>query len=134
MKDQKTKMQFVELRSQGMSFDKIARELIVCKQTLINWSKEFAIEIANLKAIEMESLQERFCLTKSKRMEILGKQLSAVQDELENRDLKKIPTEKLFDLYIKYMNAAKKEDMEIVFQEKNFPGLGDITQVSTWNG
>ncbi len=93
MKDQKTKMQFVELRSQRMSYDKIARELKVSKQTLINWSKECATEIINLKAIEMESLLERFCLTKSKRMEILGKQLSAVQDELETRDLKKIPTE-----------------------------------------
>jgi len=134
MKDQKTKMRYIELRAQGMSYDKIARELEVSKQTLINWSKEFAIEIANLKAIELESLQERYYLTKSKRIEFLGKKLAAVQDELENRDLKDIQTDKLFDLFIKYTNALKKEEVEIVFQETNIPGLGDFTQVSSWNG
>jgi len=96
MKDQKIKLRFIDLRAQGLSYDKIARDLEVSKQTLINWSKECATEIANLKAIEMESLQERYYLTKSKRVEFLGKALAAVQDELENRDLKQVPTEKTF--------------------------------------
>jgi len=56
------------------------------------------------------------------------------QDELENRDLKDVQTDKLFDLFIKYTNTLKKEEVEIVFQETNIPGLGDITQVSTWKG
>ena len=134
MKDQKTKMQFIDLRAQGMSYDKIARELEVSKQTLINWSKEYEIEIANLKAIEMESLQERYYLNKSKRIELLGKKLAAVQDELENRDLKDVPTDKLFDLFIKYTNALKKEEVGIVFQQVDglLPALQ--TQVSSWNG
>ena len=134
MKDQKIKLRFIDLRAQGLSYDKIARDLEVSKQTLINWSKECATEIANLKAIEMESLQERYYLTKSKRIEFLGKSLAAVQDELENRDLKQVPTEKLFDLFIKYTNAVKKEEAEIVFQQVDglLPALQ--TQVSSWNG
>ena len=134
MKDQNTKMQFVELRAQGMSYDKIARELEVSKQTLINWSKECGIEITNLKAIEMESPQERYYLNKSKRIEFLGNKLAVVQTELENRDLKDVPTDKLFDLVIKYTNALKKEEVKIVFQEKIFPGSVDCTQVSSWHG
>lgn len=51
MKDQETKERFVELRAKGWSFDRIARELKVSKQTLINWSRELALQIGNLKAI-----------------------------------------------------------------------------------
>lgn len=134
MKDQEIKLRFIDLRAQGMSYDKIARELEVSKQTLIKWSKECETKIANLKAIEMESLQERYNLTKSKRIEFLGIKLAAVQTELENRDLKDVPTDKLFDLFLKYTNAVKKEEVSTVFQQEDdiLPALQ--TQVSSWNG
>ena len=60
MKDQETKEGFVELRAKGWSFDRIAQELRVSKQTLINWRREFALQISNLKAIELEALREKF--------------------------------------------------------------------------
>ena len=50
------KQQFIQLRAKGYSFDKIAKELGKAKQTLIDWSKEFQEEIANVKASELESL------------------------------------------------------------------------------
>lgn len=50
MKDPKTKQQLIELRAAGYSFDKIAKKLMVAKSTLIDWSKEFEFEVANLKA------------------------------------------------------------------------------------
>ena len=39
MKDQETKEKFVELRAKGLSFDRIAQELHVSKQSLINLGK-----------------------------------------------------------------------------------------------
>jgi orotate phosphoribosyltransferase-like protein len=36
MKDQETRGRFIELRAQGLSFDKISKELQVSKQTLID--------------------------------------------------------------------------------------------------
>lgn len=56
MKDNKTKQRFIEFRAAGCSFDNIAKQLNVAKSTLIDWSKEFEYEVANLKAIELESL------------------------------------------------------------------------------
>jgi orotate phosphoribosyltransferase-like protein len=56
MKDLAVKEQFVELRARGWSFDRIAKELKVSKQTLINWSRELVLEISNRRAIERESL------------------------------------------------------------------------------
>jgi len=40
MKDQKLKEEFLVLRAQGQSFEKIAKQLKVSKQTLINWSRD----------------------------------------------------------------------------------------------
>ena len=65
MKEQEIKTGFVELRAKGWSYDRIAQELKVSKQTLIIWSKELACEIANLKAIELETLPGKiFCPTR----------------------------------------------------------------------
>jgi len=40
--------QFIALRAEGVSFDKIATKLKVGKQTLIQWSKYFEDEIKAL--------------------------------------------------------------------------------------
>ena len=87
MKDQRTRERFVELRAQGLSFARIAEELKVSKQTLINWSKQFQTEISNLKSIELEALQEKYYLTKRARIELFGQKLQGVLDELAKRSL-----------------------------------------------
>ncbi len=56
MADSKTIERFIELRAKGLSFDKIAKDLGKAKQTLIDWSKDYQEEIANLKALELETL------------------------------------------------------------------------------
>jgi orotate phosphoribosyltransferase-like protein len=56
MKDVSVKGRFVELRARGWSFDRVAKELKVSKQALINWSRELALEIRNRRAIEHEAL------------------------------------------------------------------------------
>ena len=135
MKDQNTKEKFIELRAQGISFEKIAKELKVSKQTLINWSKELALEISNMKALKLDELQEMYSLSKQKRIELLGKKLQTLEEELDNRDLETIPTHKLFELLLKYQDVLKDEDLEIVFKKKqgledNF--LADMVPIDTW--
>lgn len=56
MHDVEVQQKFIQLRSQGLTFDRIAKELNVCRGTLINWSRKFRFEIQNLRAIELESL------------------------------------------------------------------------------
>jgi hypothetical protein len=116
MKDQETKEKFLELRAKGWSFGRIAQELKTSKQTLITWSKELETEIANLKAIEIEALQEKFYMRKAQRIELFGEMRQAIKDELDKRDLSKLPTHMLFDLFIKYSNVLNNEAMEMVFK------------------
>ena len=135
MKDQQTKERFMELRAQGWSFARIAKELKVSKQSLISWSRELALQIANLKAIELEALQEKYLLLKRQRMEFFGEKLKAIAEELARRNLKDVPIDKLFDLLAKYESLITKESGDIVFQEEkdSLATLGaNLTEVKSW--
>lgn len=116
MGDLKDKEKFIELRAKGWTFDKIAKELHKRKATLIDWSKELESEIANRKAIELEALYEKHYLLKEQRIEKLGNLLNKIINEIENRNLKDIPTNKLFDLFLKYNKEIKEEMIEPVYK------------------
>ena len=136
-KDNETKQRFIELRAFGWSYDKIARELQVSKPTLIQWSKGLEHEIANLKAIEIEALQEQFFLTKAERIKLLGERLKTIKAELESRDLKDVPTDKLVTLFLKLYEMLKAEVVEPVFAEREAISLDDLSAFGTvkmWTG
>jgi hypothetical protein len=133
MKDQETKEKFVEFRAKGWSYDRIAEELQVSKQTLINWSKAFELEIANLKAIELESLQEQFFMTHRKRIELLGELFKKLKDELNRRELADIPTDRLFHVFLKCLSYLKEESTGVYFREKEAFDL-DLGTVKSWFG
>jgi len=116
MGDLKDKEKFIELRAKGWTFDKIAKELHKRKATLIDWSKELESEIANRKAIELEVLYEKHYLLKEQRIEKLGNLLNKIINEIDNRNLKDIPTDKLFDLLLKYNKEIKEEMIEPVYK------------------
>jgi len=116
MEDLKKKESFIELRARGLSFDKIARRLKVCKQTLIDWSRELEEEIGNLKAIELEALYEKYFLLKENRIQAFGETLARINKELEKRDFSDIPTDKLLDIAGKYYTYLKEEYTEPRFQ------------------
>lgn len=117
-KDLHVKQRFIELRGQGTSFKKIAVELKVCKQTLINWSKELQSEIANHKAIELEQLQHQYFMTRSARIEMLGELLIKTRTELLQRDLADVPTEKLAGMLLALTKALDSERSALSFQSR----------------
>jgi hypothetical protein len=116
METTELKERFVELRAKGYSFDKIAQELGKAKQTLIDWSKELQDEIANLKALELEALYEKFYLLKEHRLQNLGGILTKLKTEVESRDLSEVPTDKLLDLLLKYDSQVKEEMIEPTYK------------------
>jgi len=134
MKDQETRARFVELRAKGWSYDRIAKELSVSKQSLINWSKELALQISNLRAIELEALQEEYCLLKRQRIEMLGQKIKSVKEELEKRNLADIPTEKLFNILFKGHAILGQDVPELTFQEESLaPDYRlDFNSVESW--
>lgn len=72
MKSSETKQQFVELRASGITYQKIAEELQVSKQTLINWSRELNDDLENYMAIERDHVLRQFLLVKDSRQTTLG--------------------------------------------------------------
>ncbi len=109
MKDTATKARFVELRAQGLSYSRIAAELQISKQTLIDWGRDLQEEIDNLKAVELEAIQERFLMTKEKRLEAFGGLLQRIGEELKTRNLSDVETPKLFEMFMKTYATLKEE-------------------------
>jgi transcriptional regulator len=111
-----TKQRFIELRAKGYSFDKIAKELGKAKQTLLDWSKELDLEIAQAKALELETLYESYSLYKEARLKTLGEILLKLKKEVDQRDLSDLHTDKLLDLFLKYEGVVKETLVEPVFK------------------
>ena len=110
------KEQFIELRARGYSYDKIAKELGKAKQTLIDWGKELDAEIANRKALELEVLYEEQLLLKEARLKRLGGILTRLEGDLNKRELSDLSTDKLLDLYLRYIDKVEAEYLEPVFK------------------
>jgi transcriptional regulator with XRE-family HTH domain len=126
MKNQEVRERFVELRAQGWSFERIAKELNCSKQTLINWSKESSLQIRNLKALHLDALQDKYLVGKEHRVRVFGEQLNRMIAELEKRDYRHVPTMKLLEMVMKYSTALHAESGPLIFREKvgfNLSGL-----------
>jgi orotate phosphoribosyltransferase-like protein len=95
MTDQETINRFIFLRSQGWSFNRIQTELNVSKPTLMKWSRQHRVEIANLRATETEALVEAVFGPRHERWRRLATQLKALEEEIARRDLEEIPASRL---------------------------------------
>lgn len=93
---------FIELRAQGLSFERISKELNVSKPVLLKWSGELIERIKQAQFFELENIVEKYSLMRAKRFETHSKLLSSALQELqeraENNKLKTLSTEKLFEL------------------------------------
>ena len=109
MKDLQTKEKFIELRAQGLSFNKIAEEIEVSKPTLLKWSSEFNEEIANRRFLASEELLERYQLTKIARMEVFAKTLNLALQEFQARKFDLLNTKDLLTMINFLDNLLSKE-------------------------
>lgn len=133
MKSEKIKEKFIELRAQGLSFDKIAKKLKMSKQTLITWSKELYREIHNLKTLELEVLYEKYYFLKRNRIELFGEQLKAIKEELQKRDFSKISTERLLELLPRYYGHLKEECPELTVLKESDKTVNEMMQEDPLN-
>lgn len=112
-----TKEEFIKLRAQGFSFDKIAKKLKKARQTLVDWSKELEEEIANRRALELEALYDAHAISKEHRIKSFAEVLQKVRQELASRDLSDVPTDKLLDLFLKFTKEVEGEIIEPRFSD-----------------
>ena len=103
------KSRFIHLRAKGYSYARIAKELKVSTSTLSNWNQELLEEVAQAKVVELEALQEEYFMLKEGRIRLLGGQLKTIQEEINDRDLSKVSTEKLMELQLRYFGELKTE-------------------------
>ena len=81
--------EFILLRADGLSFDKIATQLKVSKATLIQWNKLLE---DNIKEVQFEAfikIKEAYSYSKVKRYEMILKQLDKVDNAILENDLSK---------------------------------------------
>ena len=109
MKENEVKQKFVELRAEGLSYDKISKEIAVSKPTLMKWEKQFSQEIKELRFIQFETLKEKYLMTKEARVENYGELLTKAKEELKSRDLKDISSDKLLNMINDLENKFKEE-------------------------
>jgi len=132
-KDNDTKLKFIELRAKGWSYDKIAKELNVSKSTLIQWSKEFELEIKNFRNIELESLREQFMLDKAKKLEFSREIFDKLIENLRSRNFDDIPSDKLVNLILSLLDKLENSG-EINFVEEASTINLDFLGTKTWSG
>ena len=90
MKDQKSKERFVELRAEGLSFDKIAKMIKISKPTLINWNRELTKQIEEVKNIRYGEILEKYKVTKEKRIARLARALDQAWQAYDKKDYKNL--------------------------------------------
>lgn len=131
------KERFIELRAKEVPYEQISQEIGVSKPTLLKWGKDLELEINNRRAIELEYLQHKHCVSKRKRLEFYGGQLERLYQELKKRNLSDIPTEKLFDMVMKTVISLKQEETPIRFKEEGTldDSLAELTKSYVeWQG
>jgi hypothetical protein len=114
-KPEEVKHRFIELRALGKSYAAICKELQITKRTAVDWGRQLEQEIARLKAIELEGLYESYGLQKEARIKALGGMLQRMEQELAQRDLTKVNTGRLLELYLTYHQQAALDTQEFRF-------------------
>ena len=92
--DNDQRMAFVMQRAQGKSFDKIADDLGISKQTLIKWQGELFAQIREQEFYEVQTITEAYAVTRRQRFDATARTLGAVLAELARR----VDTDQLADM------------------------------------
>lgn len=111
--------EFLILRSEGLSFDKISIKLKVSKPTLVKWAKIYQDEILDLKAMDLLALKEKYQYTQKETYETLLKQIKKVDEAITNTDFSKLSIK---DLMLIKINILEK--IEEIESNTNFVNVG----------
>ena len=135
MKDQETQQKFIELRTQGRTFARIAEELKVSPRTLIDWSRKFQFEIQNQRAIAAEALRERYLASREEEARQLGERLREVEAELATRKVADLSTPRLFTLaesLRRQLQHATGGELRLSIPVKDIPAAEYLEAAHDW--
>lgn len=109
MKPQETKLEFVRLRAEGQSYDKIAESLHISKATCTAWERELKADITRLQQEGLNELYTSYGMAKEARIRRIGDTLQRIDTALEEADLTTVAPERLLDFKLKYTQALREE-------------------------
>ena len=95
---------------------KIAEEVGVAKQTVVDVCNDMREEIASLHAMQLEALYEEQKISTEERIRALSSVMGKIRQELESRSLVDVPTEKLVELFLKTSSTLEGSIVEPRFQ------------------
>jgi len=87
--------QFLNLRAQGWSFDRIADQLQVSKPTLLDWNRKHQSKLESMKADQERSVQENAQASHQEQLEYLTLFNHALRQELISRTLQSLSSEEI---------------------------------------
>lgn len=90
--------EFILLRADGLSYDKIASQLKTAKSTLIQWSKLFEEDIKELQFHALAELKQTYTWNLKSKYETLLKQLQKIDDAILEADLSVTQIKDLFTI------------------------------------
>ena len=109
MKKLSDKEKFLELRIDGESLRGAAARLKIAPSTALRWDKEFSAQINEAQQARIERLYTACGVRKEARLTRIAANLEAIGTALKSVDFTAIPPERLLELQLKYMGAAKRE-------------------------
>jgi hypothetical protein len=101
-----TQTQFLTLRSQGLSYDNIAKELRVSKHTLLDWAKEFRPPID----AQLQAALQTYHAAITHRAEALAQQFQIIAQNITSCDFKSNAYPRLVNLLLRLHKALQEFD------------------------
>ena len=124
------KRRFIQLRGQGLSFRKIAKELNISRPTLVKWSLTLDVHINNAQIIEFEGLMEDYLATREHRAKALAIQLNNITQALVECDFTNEKPAGLIEMQTRVSKELQELSPKIEFHRKiPFGGSEDITKI-----
>jgi len=118
MKEQETKDKFLQLRAEGVSYEKISKMIKVSKPTLIEWGKSNTNVIEKLKAIRYEQILEKYKVTRENRIERIAKELQTVWKKYDEKDYKDLSKKDLLMIIDRLEKRLREETEDILNPKK----------------
>jgi len=128
MKPQEMKLEFVRLRAEGQSYDKIAEALHISKATCTAWERELKTDISRLQQEQLNELYSSYGMAKEARIRRIGGTLQQIETALQSADLSSMPPERLLDFKLKYAQALKDEFTGLT-PPPTFTGRGEPQEI-----
>jgi chemotaxis regulatin CheY-phosphate phosphatase CheZ len=109
---------FIQLRGQGLSYRKIAKELNLSTNTLTRWSLILDVHINNARIIEFEGLMEEYFITCQQRTKALATQLNNITQALVECDFTNERPHRLIEMQTRITKELKEITPKIEFHRK----------------